>query len=210
MTPLAHVLLMAGIAYLAGSIPFGVIVGRIKGVDPRTCGSGNIGATNVLRVLGVGPGIVVLTLDVLKGWFPVWLAQTWQPSGADTAPLALLAVSAMALLGHAFSLFLGFAGGKAVATGFGVLLALNWHVGLATAGVFLMVLAATRYVSVASMSAAFSSVVLMALFTGGTSAFGYYLALTAFAALFVAWKHRGNIARLRAGTEPRFGAGRPR
>jgi glycerol-3-phosphate acyltransferase PlsY len=205
MSPIAHVLLMAGLGYLSGSIPFGVIVGRMKGVDPRTCGSGNIGATNVLRVLGVGPGIAVLVLDILKGWFPVWLAQTWQPSGVAATPAAVLAVSAMALLGHGFSVFLRFGGGKAVATGCGVLLALNWHVAFATAGVFLMVLAVTRYVSVASISAAFSSVVFMAFFVNGTPAFGPYVALTVLAAVFVAWKHRGNIARLRAGTEPRFG-----
>ncbi|MFQ3676972.1 MAG: glycerol-3-phosphate 1-O-acyltransferase PlsY [Fimbriimonadaceae bacterium] len=189
------VVLVVG-AYLLGAIPVGYLVGRLRGVDITKVGSGNIGATNVLRVLGKGPGIAVLALDVAKGLVPplVLLQATQSKEWA-------LAAGVSAVVGHCLSPFLTFRGGKGIATGLGMLIGVT-PVGAAVAfGVFAAVLAGFRYVSLASIFATWS-VVATSLATGDSVA---VVAVFVVVALFVTYRHRTNIQRLIDGTEPRFG-----
>ena len=181
------------IGYLLGSCPFGYWAGRLRGVDLREHGSGNTGGTNAVRVLGPRIGITVIVLDVLKGTAAVAVGAAL--GGTGTMVLA----GAAAVAGHLYPLFLGFRGGKAVATGAGVLIAL---VPAIVAGAFVLWLAValtTRYVSVASMTAAVAVAV-------AVIATGQPWPVIAFAvggAAVVVWRHRPNIQRLRAGTEHR-------
>ncbi len=210
-------------AYFLGSIPFGLLIGLARGVDIRQHGSRNIGATNAGRVLGRRWGVLCFALDVAKGLVPVltvgWLTGALAAShGGRLAPLDALpwlAIVACAIGGHMFSVFLRFKGGKGVATGFGALLGL-WPVltlaALIALGVWIICIRATRIVSISSIAAASSlpvSTLLLALARsirpGTTLALTLSLALLA---ALVIWKHRANIARLRAGTEPRVGAPR--
>ncbi|MEC4817401.1 MAG: glycerol-3-phosphate 1-O-acyltransferase PlsY [Scytonema sp. PMC 1069.18] len=202
------------VAYLLGSIPTGYTVAKLlKGIDIREVGSGSTGATNVLRTLGKGPGAFVLLVDCLKGvlaialvdWFFNFASsqhlipetidtQIWQPW---MVPLAGFA----AVLGHSKSVFLGFSGGKSVATGLGILLAMNWKVGLATAGVFAVVIAISRIVSLSSISGAIAVSILMGLLQQPLP----YILFGMIAGLYVIVRHRSNIQRLLAGTEPKIG-----
>ncbi|MDF5713003.1 MAG: glycerol-3-phosphate 1-O-acyltransferase PlsY [Rhizonema sp. NSF051] len=202
------------IAYLLGSIPTGYIaVKLLKGIDIREVGSGSTGATNVLRTLGKGPGVFVLIVDCLKGVLAIalvyWLfnftlsqslipstinPQVWQSWIVTVAGLA-------AVLGHSKSIFLGFTGGKSVATGVGILLTMNWQVGLATLGVFVIVMAISRIVSLSSICGAIAVSILMGLFHQPLP----YILLGTFGGLFVIFRHRSNIERLLAGTEPKLG-----
>ena len=182
------------IGYLLGSIPFGIILTRLGGAgDLRTIGSGNIGATNVLRTGRKGLAAATLLLDGFKGWLAVVLV-AWLFPGE--APLA----AAAAFLGHCYPVWLRFRGGKGVATLMGIVLALHWPVGLVYAAVWLGLLAALRISSVAGMAAAISAPVAAAVF----NRFDLVILLVALA-LIVVWKHRENIDRLLAGTEPRVG-----
>jgi acyl phosphate:glycerol-3-phosphate acyltransferase len=202
------------IAYLIGSVPFGLLIGKAKGIDPRTAGSGNIGATNLGRLLGGKFFALVFTLDLLKGVAPV-LAAGALLLFAPRYPqdyLLWLAVGAAAIFGHMFSIFLGFKGGKGVATSAGVLLGMFPYYtlpGLIAVAVWGLVFQRTRYVSLASMvGAAFFPVayVLVGLSMGWPVTRGQW-PLLAFAILIpalIVYKHRGNIARLRTGTESRF------
>ena len=192
--------------YLLGSVSFAVLVSRMFGLqDPRSYGSGNPGATNVLRSGSKAAAIAVLVLDVLKGLLPVALVLHIGPdyglTGAGAAALTGLA----AFVGHLYPVFFGFKGGKGVATALGVVLALSPWLALAVLVVFGVVLAATRYVSLASMSAAAAAPLIMLL----PGPWGHsVLAVVAFlvmAALLI-WRHRANIERLRAGTEAKFGS----
>lgn len=188
------------VSYLLGSLPFGYVVGRLRGVDITAYGSGNIGATNTLRTLGPVPALIVLAGDTGKGVLAVWVGQAFGPPGAPF--LAALAV----LAGHGWSVFLGFRGGKMIATSLGVFLMLSPQVTAGAAVVWAVVVAATRYVSLGSILAAVSVPVLFA-------ALGYSPAYIAFAltvAAAVIYKHRSNIARLRAGTESKLGRRTPR
>jgi glycerol-3-phosphate acyltransferase PlsY len=188
--------LVAVLAYLAGSIPFGILITRTLGLgDLRAIGSGNIGATNVLRTGNRWAAFATLMLDALKGVLPV-LAGRWF-LGEDAAQMAGLA----AFLGHLFPIWLGFQGGKGVATFLGVLLALDIWVGLGCCATWLIVAAVTRYSSLAALAAASSSTMWM-LGLGEGSIFLLGAVLT----LLVFWRHAANIARLRAGTEPKIGA----
>lgn len=190
--------LLLGIgAFVLGAIPFGYLAGRMRGIDIRQHGSGNIGATNTLRVLGVVPGILVLLLDVLKGYVPVLLAHRLDLGHWETTAVGLLAI-----LGHTFSPFLGFRGGKGIATSLGVLLGLSAPVAGASLLAFLVVVLLTRYVSLGSILAAIAQA---ALFWAWEHPLAYRL-LGLFAALFVLFKHQGNIERLRNGTESKIGA----
>jgi glycerol-3-phosphate acyltransferase PlsY len=185
------------LAYLLGSIPFGVILTRLAGAgDLRQIGSGNIGATNVLRTGRKGLAAATLLLDLGKGYAAVALAGLL---GGDAAGLPALAALAV-FVGHCYPIWLGFNGGKGVATLMGVVLALHWPLALVYAVLWLGLLAVVRISSLAGMTAAASTPVSAALL----GRFDLVLLLLALA-LIVLWKHRGNIDRLLAGTEPRIG-----
>ncbi len=204
------------VSYLCGSVPFGLLIGLAWGVDIRKSGSGNVGATNASRVLGRNWGITCFLLDVSKGAAPV-LGAGWAMGllGGDLSAgqaWQWLAVAATAILGHIYPIWLRFRGGKGVATGLGVLLGL-WPV-LTLAAVMSLVIwvvtvSVSRYVSVASMAAAVSIPTVLVITTvfcprHGYDAQPFLIATTGLAALVVA-RHRSNIARLRAGTEPKIG-----
>lgn len=181
--------------YLLGSVPFGVLLTRAAGAgDLRSIGSGNIGATNVLRTGRKGLAALTLLLDGAKGAVAVLIAAQ---VGPDLAPVAAVG----AFFGHLYPVWLGFNGGKGVATLLGIALALLWPAGLAFAVVWIGTALITRYSSVGGMAAALAPPVVAALMGN----YPLVLLFLAFA-LMVLWKHRGNIARLLAGTEPRIGA----
>ena len=193
--------------YLIGSLSFAVIVSRLMGLsDPRSYGSKNPGATNVLRSGRKGAALATLVLDALKGWLPVFVINQWGAAwglGAGTAALAGLA----AFLGHLYPVFFRFQGGKGVATAAGVLFGIDWLLGLATGASWLIIAFFFRYSSLASLVAAFFAPAYYLL--GGNIA--WPLDATALVALVVmslllVWRHRENIRRLLAGTESRLGA----
>jgi glycerol-3-phosphate acyltransferase PlsY len=180
-------------AYCLGSISFAIVVSRLMRLpDPRSYGSKNPGATNVLRTGRTLAAVLTLAGDAAKGWLAVWLAVFFTPYGA----LAGLA----AFLGHLFPVFHRFQGGKGVATAAGVLFGLDWRVGLGTLVAWAVIAVALRYASLASLVAALFAPFATALLIGWQSA----LVVGVMAALLV-WRHKGNIARLLAGTEPRIG-----
>jgi glycerol-3-phosphate acyltransferase PlsY len=211
--PLVIAVLVAG--YLLGSIPSGYLAGRwLRGIDIRQEGSGSTGATNVLRVLGKGPALVVFLVDVLKGTAAVVLAKALiEPLGVPLGPAAwqpdsaVVAAGLAALAGHSFPLWLGGKGGKAVATGLGMLLGLATPVGLACFGVFLTVLSLSRIVSLSSIAAALALPLLMLgwFATGGMGLRWPYLALALLTSVLVIVRHKANIRRLLSGSEPRLG-----
>lgn len=186
--------------YLLGSVPWGLLLARLGGAgDLRAIGSGNIGATNVLRTGRRGLAALTLALDLLKGALPVWAAWAW--TGPDTA----IAAGAGAVIGHCFPLWLGFRGGKGVATGGGVILALTPAVLLPALAVLAAVFALTGRVSLGSILAALAAP-LAAWAMGHVQAAELYLLLAAIVVL----QHRANIARLLRGEEPRTSLGRKR
>ncbi|MDX2116102.1 MAG: glycerol-3-phosphate 1-O-acyltransferase PlsY [Planctomycetota bacterium] len=217
-------------AYLAGSIPFGLLLGLARGVDIRQHGSKNIGATNAGRVLGRPWGVLCFVLDVLKGAAPVALAGWWmrtiqQPSITATEAALWLGVAAAAVLGHVFPVFLRFKGGKGVATGFGALLGVWGYLTLPALGalaIWVISVRVTRYVSVASILAAASIpvfTVLLAASSGASRGVSVlaavaerwpFVAITAVLGTLVIVRHRANIARLIAGKEPKIGGKAPR
>ena len=188
-------------AYLLGSIPFGYLLVRtFRHQDIRQSGSGNIGATNVARSGAKGLGLLTLLLDLLKGVAAVLIARYLAPLHYDIAVAAAVA----AILGHCFPVWLGFRGGKGVATGLGVFLALDWRMALSVLGVFALVFAVTRIVSLASIVAAFSAfLIFLLLFNQHHSPIASAGIL--FISLLIIVNHRDNIRRLYAGTESRFG-----
>ena len=191
------------LGYLLGSVNFAVIVARRRGVDILKAGSGNPGATNVKRVLGKGPGNLVFALDALKGAAGAWLpALAVAAAGAEAAPAfaAQAAGFVGVLLGHCFSCFLGFRGGKGVASTIGGLLVLLPVPVLIGAALWAAVFLATRYVSLASLALGLSLPVSCWLLAYAPAEFGFAAALAA----FNVWTHRANIGRLLAGTENRF------
>ena len=193
-------LLLAG-AYLTGSIPFSFLVARVFGVrDVRTVGSGNVGATNVMRSAGRTAGILAFLLDASKGALAAVAVQQLEGASSALAPLA----GAAAVLGHMYPVWLGFRGGKGVATGAGAFLPLApaaTGIGLIA---FILTLGLSRYVSLASIVGALA--LAAAVFLGRGTPVTAWTALAL--ALFVVWKHRGNLQRLRAGTESRLGTRR--
>jgi glycerol-3-phosphate acyltransferase PlsY len=189
------------LGYLLGSIPSGYLAGRwCRGIDLRTIGSGSTGATNVLRSVGKGPALVVFLVDVAKGTAAVLLARAISQD-ATLANWIEVGAGLAALAGHIWPAWLGFKGGKAVATGFGMFLGLAWPVGLACFGVFLAVFSISRIVSLASVIAAISLPLLMV--AGSDSQANVLIALVAM--VLVLWRHRSNLQRLIEGTEPRVG-----
>ena len=179
-------------AYLMGSIPVGVILGRLKGVDPRKTGSGNIGATNVMRAGGKALGIVTLLGDAVKGFIPVAIAGAL---GCDILTVAIVGLAAF--LGHVFPIFLGFKGGKGVSTALGVYLALRPLVILGAFIVFLIVFLIWRYISLASMVGAIAVPIGLYLIKAPCE----FVSMAAIIGILVIIRHKENISRLLKGTE---------
>lgn len=188
--------LVAVLAYLLGSVPFGVVITRVMGLgDLRAIGSGNIGATNVLRTGNKAAALATLLLDAAKGGIAVLIARS--AVGEDAAQLAGLA----AFLGHLFPVWLGFKGGKGVATFLGILLALAWPVGLAACATWAVTAAVTRISSLSALAAAALSGLWVFVFNQGQMVLLVFV-LT----VLVYVRHWANIQRLKSGTEPKIGA----
>ena len=194
-------LLILFLGYLFGSFPSGYLAGRIaKGIDIRSLGSGSTGATNVLRHIGKRAAITVFLLDLFKGVLSILLAKyfllndSWQ-----------VAIGLSTLIGHIWPIWLNWKGGKAVATGLGIFLGLSWQVGLATLGIFIIMITLFRIVSLASVSSALALPLIMFL-SFSTSNFSLpFLIISLLAMTLVIWRHRENIVRLIKGKEPRIG-----
>lgn len=186
-------------AYVLGAIPFGLIVGRALGADPRRHGSGNIGATNVARSSGWAAGLLTLAMDAGKGSLAVWAA-----SRLCTEPAAPAGAAAAAVLGHVYPVFLRWRGGKGVATAAGAFAVLSPWAALAAGGLFLALVAASRIVSLGSVGAAVAMPILSAWLAPGR----LRVEAAALCCVLVLVRHRDNLRRLRAGTENRLGARR--
>ncbi len=187
-------------SYLLGSVPSGIVISRLMGKgDPRKSGSGNIGATNVGRTSGKLAGALTLLGDVLKGGVPVLLSLIYYPES-----LFVSLVGLAAFLGHLFPVYLGFKGGKGVATGLGVMVVICPLATLLSAFVFIVTAALKKYVSLASMLAAAMLPVFMSFDPRGRN----YVGMGVVVAVLVIWKHKDNIKRLVAGTENRMGGGK--
>jgi glycerol-3-phosphate acyltransferase PlsY len=195
---LGAVLLLA-FAYVCGSIPTGVLLSGLRGLDPRDIGSGNIGATNVARTAGPAFGALTLLGDLAKGLLPVWIA-TRAGFGEGVAALAGLA----AFVGHVFSCFLRFSGGKGVTTALGVLLALAPGAMAFVVPIFLLIVGVSRYVSLGSMVVAAATPPIVFALGYGPAIVAVALAMSA----LILVRHRDNIQRIRFGTEPRLGSNR--
>jgi acyl phosphate:glycerol-3-phosphate acyltransferase len=186
------------VAYLLGSIPFSYLVARRKGIDVRTVGSGNVGATNVMRSAGRAAGLTAFALDFLKGSLATWLALRM------AGPTAAAAAAVIAVIGHMYPVWLSFKGGKGVATGAGAflpILPLAAGTGLVT---FALVAWLTRYASVGSIAGT-TALPVVAFLTHAPPA---SITAAAVAAALIIWKHRENVRRIAAGTERRMGAGK--
>lgn len=209
MNPAVAILISAVVGYLSGAMPFGYWAGKLKGMDIRQHGSGNIGATNVIRVLGKGIGIPVFILDALKGWLPVWLAASFlAKQGAATEIVSAGAVVAglSAVLGHMFTFWLGFKGGKGVATTAGVLLGIAPLAMLGGLVVWLLFFFTLRYVSLASMMAGVGVVATMVAVMAKEGSWDFVmLGFGVLIMVLVIVRHRGNVSRILAGTEPKAG-----
>jgi glycerol-3-phosphate acyltransferase PlsY len=195
------------LSYLLGAVPFGLIFARwFAGIDLRQFGSGNIGATNATRALGRPLGFTVFALDCLKGWLPVILISPALSADPDTLRLLQVLCGAAAVLGHCYPIYLGFVGGKGVATGCGALVGLDPAIFLIGAAVWLLVLFTSRYVALASiaMGAAFP---IAAWFRRPTGSHEVFLGATLLFVLILI-RHRSNLRRILAGTEPKSGAER--
>ena len=194
-------LLILFLGYLFGSFPSGYLAGRIaKGIDIRSLGSGSTGATNVLRHIGKRAAITVFLIDVFKGVLSISLAKyfllndSWQ-----------VAIGISALIGHIWPVWLNWKGGKAVATGLGIFLGLSWQVGVATLGVFILMITLFRIVSLASITAALSLPLLMFISFQNSNTSLPFLVISLLAMALVFWRHRENIIRLIKGKEPKIG-----
>jgi glycerol-3-phosphate acyltransferase PlsY len=185
-------------AYLLGALPTSHIVGRLHGIDLRQHGSGNLGATNAFRVLGWKAALPIFIVDIAKGWFPAFWFPRWD---GLPSPDWALAYGASAIVGHVYSVYVRFRGGKGVATSAGVLLAIAPAAAGIGLAVWIMIVSLTGFVSLASMAAA----VVVAIAVGVLRGAGPVFWLTAALAGFVVFAHRANIRRLLAGTEHRFG-----
>jgi acyl phosphate:glycerol-3-phosphate acyltransferase len=201
VSPLSLVWIL--LSYLLGSLPVGLLLARAKGRDPRTVGSGNIGATNVMRAAGKTVGIITLLGDSLKGFLPVWLAIRF-----GLPELTVAAAGFAAFLGHLYPLYLRFKGGKGIATALGVFLAFNYVAVLIDLLIFAILLFKWRYVSLGSLvGAVLMPFILLLLETTAPTPYAYVL-LCAIMVVPILIKHRGNIRRLLAGTENRMGGRR--
>ena len=199
MEPIVAVVL----SYVSGSVPAAYLAGAWSGVDLRSQGSGNLGATNVLRVLGPRIGLLVFLVDIAKGALPVWFLPPLTGATGDALTWTAVACGVAAILGHIRPVFLGFKkGGKGVATACGVFLALAPLQAALSLLIFVVVVMASGYVSLASLTGAVALPVLLAATVGWRSPL-FVVSVVTF--VFVVWTHRANIERLRGGTEYRFG-----
>jgi acyl phosphate:glycerol-3-phosphate acyltransferase len=195
-------------SYLLGSIPFGYLAGRIAGIDIRNCGSGNVGATNVIRTLGKNYGYPVFAADFLKGFgavkMSILIATRVQPEWISSEMFGI-AAAISSVLGHSFPVWLRFKGGKGVATSGGALFGLAPIAALVGAAIWVLTFLLTRYVSVASIAAAAALplVILITTWLSRTSGELLFYSSVCLAALVI-WRHRSNLSRLMSGTEPRF------
>jgi acyl phosphate:glycerol-3-phosphate acyltransferase len=195
------------IAYLLGSIPFGLVVAKLMGgPDPRLAGSANIGAANIYRVLGRNAGAFTLFGDIMKGAVPVFLARSGLQGFNSLHEAAVAAVGLAAVCGHIWPLFLGFKGGKAVATSFGVILVISPVAALALLGLYCLVFWVWRISSVASLAAAWATPAAVGLLSAGK----VYLLLSAVLSGLILWRHQENIIRLCREEEPELTAGQTR
>ncbi len=189
--------LLIAISYLLGSIPTGYIIGKVFYKDDvRKYGSGNIGMSNVFRTFGPLPALFTFLVDALKGYLPVTLAIWWHFNSYQVSIIAFFAI-----LGHIFSIYLKFKGGKGIATTFGILFAINFWIGLLVGIVWILTLFITKYVSLGSLFATFSSILFSIIFKIDIS----YTYLFIIIFLLSLYTHRGNIRRLIQGKEIRFG-----
>jgi glycerol-3-phosphate acyltransferase PlsY len=189
------IVLAAVAAYLLGSVSFAIVVSKVMALpDPRSYGSKNPGATNVLRTGRKAAAVATLVGDAVKGWLAVWLALLFLP---EAAPYAALAV----FLGHLFPVYHGFHNGKGVATAAGVLFGIDWRIGLGTVATWLIIAFFLRYSSLASLVAAAFAPFATALLLGLNAYFAVVLVMAA----LIIWRHKTNIARLMDGTESRIG-----
>ena len=192
-----HILLIF-VGYLLGSLPTGFLIGKyLKNIDLRKIGSGSTGATNVLRNVGKWPALIVFIIDVGKGLIAVKIAQHY----TDQELIEVIA-GISAITGHIWPIWLRGKGGKAVATGLGMFLALSWKVGLASLGIFLIVLAKTKFVSLSSISAAILLPFFMFFYIKNFTHSYFFISLIV--SLLVIWKHRTNIKRLFKGEESKI------
>lgn len=210
MNPILAILLCAAGGYVSGATPFGYLAGKLKGMDIRQHGSGNIGATNAIRVLGKGIGIPVFILDLMKGWLPVWLAKAWLttlPGAESLLSTAAVVTGLAAVLGHMFTFWLSFKGGKGVATATGVLLGIAPLAMLGGLAVWLLFFFTTRYVSLASMMAGAGVVLTMIIQMSRTGTWDrVMLGFGLLIMILVIARHTANIRRILAGTEPKAGS----
>jgi glycerol-3-phosphate acyltransferase PlsY len=191
-------LLLALVGYLLGSLPVGYLLGRaLRGIDIRNYGSGSTGATNVLRVLGRGPGSLALALDVVKGLAAALLARAL---GAE--PWLVVLTALMAIVGHSRPVWLGFRGGKSVAVSIGLLFGMHLPVALCVFAIWATAFALTRIVSVGSIAGALAAPLWFVLWGAPLP----YVLFGLAGGVYVVWRHRGNIERLVKGTEPRVGS----
>ena len=198
-------ILIISASYLLGSLPTGFLIGKyLKNIDLRTIGSGSTGATNVLRNVGKWPALFVFIIDVGKGLIAVTITKSLANQGLIDSSQGLIEVLAgiSAISGHIWPIWLKGKGGKAVATGLGMFLALSWKVGLASLGIFLIVLAKSKFVSLSSISAAILLPVFMFFYIGNFMS-SYFL-ISLIVAILVIWKHRTNIKRLIKGEESKI------
>jgi glycerol-3-phosphate acyltransferase PlsY len=197
------------LGYLIGSIPVGFILGKlIRGIDIREHGSGSIGMTNVMRTIGVKAGILVFFADMAKGAVAVALAWPIFSSSPEMVAWGQMAGGASAVIGHSWPVYIGFRGGKGIATGFGALMVIYWPVGLITFAVFLAVVGLSRYVSLGSILGSLTMLVAMVpFFVYGYEPFAYVV-LGLVVVPIVIFRHRDNIRRLLSGTESKIGSSR--
>jgi len=203
MLEIALPIVLVAVAYLVGGIPIGVLVSHSRGVDIRKYGSGNIGASNVLRTLGAKAGLAVWLADVAKGLLPVLWARLVlaRMVTGDQMELWVSLVALTVVVGHCFSPYLRLAGGRGVSTSLGVLIAIDWRVGGLVLAVWIVAVVVSRYISLSSILASVSAPLLFTLYTDSP----YYLVLGVILAILVIERHRPNIGRLMTGTEHKIG-----
>jgi glycerol-3-phosphate acyltransferase PlsY len=194
------------LGYLIGAIPCGVIVSRLsRGIDVREHGSGSMGMTNVMRTVGRKAGLLVLIADLLKGASVVALAWPIIGSGSDTFAWGCAAGGVAAVIGHSWPIYVGFRGGRGIATGFGALLVICWPVALISLAVFGIVVGVSRYISLGSIMAAITMLLSMIPFVVYDKEHVASIVFASVVAAIVIFRHRGNIRRLSSGTESKVG-----